>query len=403
MNSSLLRFGQKLRIACIFILVTMVLSRLTWLQIRIMHESPHSGSYLASTLTQVSCENFSRYDHQKNILDQNIIGAPFSAILTRWATCHQMIKPQANTVHVNRWFLILTVLILVLMTRAVTSSWMASLLVGAVILSRGAFLARIALPTPHLLMSFLSTVWFGSTIHFFRTASFTSLWVGFVAVLLGTSLDSSFAFLGFAFPLFLLIIRRQKRGYRRVSFTDQANGHLLRPLSVPFLVWVQQQNLFRYLLCLGLVPLAVSLILLSVGKSALILSTTQSSGFWTLFSEIFRINLDSSFFIWLKVVLTPIDFHYVVSLFCIGLGTNLSLANSRINLSESSLILVIGILLLMVGSWGNTFLQNTLVFSECLTWFEPNIIAFAVVVAYHLFRSNTVKSFSSLEDYSRTP
>jgi hypothetical protein len=105
----------------------------------------------------------------------------------------------------GQYLLIASILLAVLTTRFLTSSWLLSLSVGAFLLYRDHSSMQISEIGVHGPLSFLFTLWFASSIHFFKTGAVTSFVVSLAALFIGSVFDLAFGALAFGMPMAVFI------------------------------------------------------------------------------------------------------------------------------------------------------------------------------------------------------
>jgi hypothetical protein len=108
-------------------------------------------------------------------------------------------------VKLNQWLLVGTVIMGMMMTRFITSSWTVSLIVAAMLFSRGRLLADIGDVSTDGPVMFLVTVWLACGAHYLRTGAAASLIGAVATVAIGALWERSLVALCLPMPAMLLI------------------------------------------------------------------------------------------------------------------------------------------------------------------------------------------------------
>lgn len=208
--------GKNFKVATVVIFLFMILSRMTWMQIR--QDTLKRGGFLSPDLPWSS-----------------FLG---SEIWISW----------------NVAMVFVTLFFVLLIVRFLTSSWPIALFSGTVLMSRGAIMARVTWYSLDLTMSLIASAWFCCLAHHMRTASPTSLFLSWLSLLLGAALDPAFIFLGLLLPLFTFLVKflRQQR------LGTYLSGSVFRTLGVSYASWLKSSatgKRYAWMACLGIVAL----------------------------------------------------------------------------------------------------------------------------------------------------
>jgi hypothetical protein len=236
-----------------------------------------------------------------------------------------------HIIRFNQWQFAATVLMATLLVRFLTSSWTISLIVSAMLLSRGRLLAELGHISVDGSVMLLVTAWFASMAHYLRTGATASLVAAVLTALAGALFDEALIALALGAPLMLLggfllrkrlakpVLQRLRGLSRRMrhfgpgdtalqpdeaesfvgrvsgtvrwmlglEFPPHENRHrwpgrhekggLFRTIEVPFALWVYGKR--RWLKLLG-IWLAAALVgaALALGAHQLLASLTEASG-----------------------------------------------------------------------------------------------------------------------------
>jgi hypothetical protein len=212
---------RRLRIIVPLVLLTMILMRLVWMQLRsypvvIERRAVAAFDYLREAVDD-SCVFVPRtpFSNPPRARASTAAAARMRVSVTRWQVspayallayvgCKEDALDEGKIVRLNQWVFAATVLLATLMTRFMASSWTVSLIVGAMLLSRGRLLAEIGHISIDGLAGLVVTAWLMACTHFLRTGAAASLAVALVVVVAGAQLDRSLAALALAMPLLLL-------------------------------------------------------------------------------------------------------------------------------------------------------------------------------------------------------
>ncbi len=193
---------KSIRPAILIILLFMILSRLTWLQLR---------HYTIEPL---------------GFLGPNLFG---------------LVNLEMNEVRTWNINVILVLFFLAAhMIRCLTRYWFTALFATTVLMSRGSVLARVGWDSFDLSLSMLAVGWFACLAHYLVTASIFSRVGSWFFLILGSLLEPSFSALALLLPIFRYNIIR--RSPQEKTLQQIPRGSLLRPLPLSFENWLEQRT-----------------------------------------------------------------------------------------------------------------------------------------------------------------
>ncbi|MFK7823186.1 MAG: hypothetical protein AB8G05_03460 [Oligoflexales bacterium] len=420
-------YGRK-RLSIFFacILLSMILSRLVWMQLRTYQLVPSFGAF--STFSYISsdfrknCRNNSEIAELFTPLRQEaqLIAPSFhrwfiqpSFILVSKEICAKP-EPIQFIIHMHWICLALIVLLGIFLARFLSSSWCLAIFVGATLMSRGALLALIGSYSDALPLTLLMTLWFTSCIHYLRTLSNVSLTMALTATILGSMLTGSFIGLGLAIPCFLFILKR-KPVYRPIQaasrgyLSNNRNFKAFSPLRIRFSMWINRTpNLRKQLLFFWLILTAVLISMQVSFKAYQLFYGDNLKG--NILEGLSRptINTFSSFLsYWLFEGINTLDLHSLFSIAIIFLwGFSSQLEKTHEYTKEAILLFMVcfGILfsitlftgyldfiILGVASLSSRALSLRVMHpTPFLVWLEPIILTLGIIGLYHMLKRKTV-------------
>ncbi len=238
------------------LLLSMILMRLVWMQLRVYRAHVDPKAYLSlmfyEDLAPTGSVNFGqiplgiKLEKAANPAPLGWYGSPVFRVF------HTMIGSSDNLnerffIRNNQSLLMFLVFFLVIMVRFITSSWTCALIVGAVVMSRGKLLSAVGEISQDIPLMTLIAGFYASLAHCVRTASPISLGCAILMFGTGVFLDGSFVGLAGSMPLmlgggYLVHLSKVRKGWRRLK-------RLLIPVvlvkklrridggSLPFLRW----------------------------------------------------------------------------------------------------------------------------------------------------------------------
>lgn len=210
------RRWRRIRIAIPVILLSMILARLVWMQLRsypaassprseISNEAWLSGIDVACGARRSLLNDPRQTEHVGSLKKAYLaLSSPGYAVVGLLG-CTLDVPAEKVTTKVNQWLFVATVLMATLMTRFLTSSWTIALITAAMLLSRGRLLAEIGTASVDFPVMLCVTTWLASLYHFVRTGAALSLTAAVVAALAAASFDRSLVALSLVVPAFLLV------------------------------------------------------------------------------------------------------------------------------------------------------------------------------------------------------
>lgn len=211
------RGWRRVRIAVPMILLSMILARLVWMQLRsypawtspravISNEAWLDGDSAACGARRSPLNAPRPAEAGLGPLERAYVSlsSPGYAALSL-LSCQLDLPEGRVAAKVNQWLFVATVLMATLMTRFLTSSWTISLITAAMLLSRGRLLAEIGTASVDFPVMLGVTTWLACMAHFLRTGAALSLALAAVASLAGAAFDRSLIVLPLVVPAFLLV------------------------------------------------------------------------------------------------------------------------------------------------------------------------------------------------------
>ena len=236
-----------------FILLGMILMRLIWMQLRtypVEYESRAVASLAAATseFPSICPQGPAGIDHRADLFnfglsysDVNLIAPGYTAAGLLLCKLEQI--DSKAFVRMNQLLFCASILAAVMLTRFMTSSWMLSLVVAAMLFSRGMLLADIGSVSTSYIIMFLFMAGFASFAHFFRSGSKTMALSGTIAFSLLTLVDRSLWFVCLV-PLNLLffawLLTRNLPGFRLLKSQATKQVARQRPVSTSDLKSLRQ-------------------------------------------------------------------------------------------------------------------------------------------------------------------
>ena len=419
-------YGRK-RLSIFFacILLSMILSRLVWMQLRTYQMVPSFGVFSAFSYVsndfQKNCRNnpkiaelFKPMREEAQFIDSKLLRwfMQPSFIIASKEICAKP-DPIQFIVHMHWICLALIVLLGIFLARFLSSSWCLAIFVGATLMSRGALLALIGSYSEALPLTLLITLWFTCCIHYIRTLSNISLLTALVTTVLGSLITGSFIGLGLAFPCFLYVLKN-KTGHIQVSqaVSQPKKGSLARmfsPLRIGFRLWAGNTPRLRKQLKFFWLVLTASLITVQASyKSYQLLFDSKQGG--NLF-EILSIPTFRTFWSflsnWLFAGLQTLDLHSLFSIAIISMWAFSSYLGKMHVYTKEAIVLfmvcftIISGTTLLTGYLDFMILEGSGLSSRAfslslmhptpfLVWLEPIILTLGIIGLYHMLKRKTV-------------
>ncbi len=211
------RRWRRIRIAIPVILLSMILARLVWMQLR-SYPSATSPRAVISNEARLSEDDSACRAKRSTLNGLRLQGATAGPVERAYLAlsspgyavigllgCNLDQPSEKVTVKLNQWLFVATVLMATLMTRFLTSSWTISLITAAMLLSRGRLLAEIGTASVDFPLMFCVTTWLAAVSHFIRTGAALSLAGAVIASLIAASFDRSMIALTLVVPVFLMV------------------------------------------------------------------------------------------------------------------------------------------------------------------------------------------------------
>ncbi|MBF0440610.1 MAG: hypothetical protein HQK54_01775 [Oligoflexales bacterium] len=355
----------------------------------------------------------------------------------------------------NQWILITTILFTVLMARMMTSSWIIALIVGASLLSRGRLIAAIGQLSIQNLFMFLMTVWMTFSIHFFKTASKVTFIFSYGVMILLGFYDISAWFLSLIIPfciVFTYIFKKNiilptlmqlryeqklKRAYSKsgeipslgkgniqrqfgmklrellkIGLTRNLSipnlneryeaGGLLRPIRIPFSLWLYHRKRWTKLLMASFV-----LSIFYLGIIIAWIAASYQGGLKDVFAGLSFKFLFSPNWIteWFALWRGPVDTDIILSLLIIVLCAVQSPSSGLTSFWEFAWFILLSIVFMTIGAFvmdiidasyymkQSTFYTNSYFLihwgrsSLIFLWMEPVILSAGILGLFNLFKA----------------
>lgn len=409
----------------------------------------HVNDYFpACTLSESLKTLILKESHHEPVLHQMSIQAPVSSyrflswLYGSWG-CRRGELSESKIIQFNKTALVVCVFLSALLARTLTSSWVVAAVVAAVLLSRGRFLAEVATIGELWPIMVLVMAWGTMLAHFLRSASPYSLGLTYLMILMACLLHPSFLMLtallplvllvGFALRLYLikplLLKMRREQGVKRViEGRDAKNlirpqllesslayrlrdllgfrlhdpetnlgdgglryqrGGMLRPLHVPFVLWVYHQHRWLKLMtvCLGL-GLAMSWVAVSLNEG----EWSPIVVFLHLLQRMQSPTAERSIRDWFAHWSAVIDVDLIVSIGMMFVALKPFKSRGLRNYWAFNSSLLLGALLVSAGTLMISLYQPSPIFLNALPerntvlWFEPLFLTGGVLVILHLLQ-----------------
>ena len=207
---------RNLRIAIPLLLLTTILMRLVWMQLRsypVVHDArvilakEHASQESACALDAAKVAKTGG-DWRWRGDPESLISAWLTSPGLIWATrlaCPLGLLGDRQVLRLNQWLLVATVLLATLMSRFLTSSWTVSLIVAGMLMSSGGLLADLGRVSADWLLTFSVTLWMTCLAHYLRSGSIATLAGAILALVMGSLFDRSLVVLSLAMPVVLLV------------------------------------------------------------------------------------------------------------------------------------------------------------------------------------------------------
>lgn len=370
--------------ALILTLGTMILMRLVWMDLRsyVVVFSPQNRYALESS------EPCARSLEQRLTVKVGEQLLPRPGWAHAWSyhsimrlSCRNGIFSVGSFVRYNQGLLITTVLLLVLLTRVVTRSWIIGLVVAVALLSRGRLIAALGQIGGDQLIGLGLAFWGLTVAHWLRSGSLWILAVHYACILWLIPLEPGLTFLVGVLPLLMWRGIGPASAGSSLSAEALEPGGLLRPwaggdISALLATAPYRRRVWAFLLW-GSVICAADFLLLTLLRSDPILR----SGFeWTW----------GEFNFWLRAWFSPIDRDLGLGLLCmlfLGLGAG----RSRVlGLRPLILASLMAVLLSSLGSLVGDLLFLPVQASRLwmgphlLLWWEPLLLALGLLAFYSI-------------------
>lgn len=369
---------------------------------------------------------------------------PSPGLAAAWSLgCNGGMLDEGLLIKINQWAFAATVLLAVMMTRFATSSWTVSLIVGAMLLSRGRLLADLGRLGVDGFTMLTTTAWLSASAHFLRTGARITAAIAAASVGVGALVDPSLVGLAVAVPALLALgflwrrrlakpVIQRLRGTRRrqMALQDAATpsgstiwphggevvfprvtsalrglfgqypalpaagprayerGSLFRTIDVPFLLWAYTRR--RWLrLAAGWTLVAVIGLGAALGAAAWLSGTgwvdgAAASPAGGLF-DVWRTR-------WSVMQLDRFDLHLATSLAIVVVCALQSPAAGLPGFLELSWLTLVGLCgVLLAAALGDRF-DAALAYDALptvravISWFEPAVLSLGVAGLYNLMR-----------------
>ena len=391
----------------------MILMRLVWMQLRsypvmidmrslaglVSGESQPYGCEIPESLRGLWIEEFAFKPNALVAKQGNWFSSPGFVRLGR-AACNRGVVNTEFFIRNNQWLLIASVFGMVLATRFMTGSWLMSLLVGVILMSRGRLITGIGHLSIEQLLMPICVFWLVSMVHFVKTASWSIFFIhlffsGFLIMN-----EPAFVVVPFITAIFWGLGNTNRKAGESAGLTD-GPGNFLRPLDISFKDWLSQRaHRFKVVgLLLATVAACFILGLISFNKMLGVLSD----------GSLYNADINPDWYReWMQQWLSPIDTDLIVSFAVIGLTAFLPIRWSLVGLGSITRLFVAVITAVTVMSLGLDLLDYTYIYSldseinknfieiwgrapSVILWVEPIVLSFGAVGMFNFFLTLTTK------------
>lgn len=211
------RRWRRLRVVVPLALLVMILMRLVWMQLRSYPVVPDLRASVAVEEAQARYGADCGYDleavrgqyakpEQRTALSLALgwIETPGNTALA-WVSCRAGLTDVHQFARFNQWMLAATVIAAALLTRFITSSWTVSLIVAAMLLSRGRLLADLGRVSSDSIVFFCVTAFFSCLGHYIRTGSRITLTAAAAVIIVCSLVERAGLALALVMPVALLL------------------------------------------------------------------------------------------------------------------------------------------------------------------------------------------------------
>lgn len=443
---TLFKFLAQIRFLTLAVLLVMILMRLVWMDLRVYDvqiDSRFFASLSAITEANGGCEvrDPTAFSPSSEAASAESFPSWQNSPVYHYfvqLSCRDGYFSQDSYVRMNQGLLVLTILFCILICRMYCRSWVMFLAVAALLLSRGRYIAANGTISGQMLTSLLVTLWCLTLFHYLRTGSRLGFLGQVCALLVLLWVEVSLWPIAWAFALAvglsylargrllrpLLERMRQtqmrERWYAKalgseptsnelwnigkfgqnlkrllglVRPTDWAyqplsrkfrGGTLLRPLQVPFLLWVYHGKFWTLQVKKGLLTGLVALffmVLWAWSLGPVEFPGARSFAFWET--------------AWPKTLLQGIDLDIAIVLLIFVVAIVLGPAAGLVGYWESTLVLFLTLALAAFGVWIWDAMNYDLTLGDeihlwransMVLWFEPVLLSFGALGLYNLLR-----------------
>lgn len=219
---------RRVRVAIPLLLLTTILMRLVWMQLRSYPIEGDARVIIAREEIATDGHDTCRTSERAKAIPRSTVtaGKMPERLIRAWLIspglvwftdmkCRNGMLSDHDALRINQGLLIGTVLLAALMSRFLTSSWTVALIVAGMLMSRGGLLAHLGRVSADWLLTFCLTLWMTCLTHYLRSGSLAAMCGAVFAVIFGSLFDRALIALSLSMPVVLLFgffVRRQLTG-----------------------------------------------------------------------------------------------------------------------------------------------------------------------------------------------
>ncbi len=373
--------------ALILTLATMILMRLVWMDLRsyVVTFSPQNRYALEQS---EPCARALEPGLALK-LGENLLPRPGWA--HAWAyhsimklSCRNGIFSVGGFVRYNQGLLITTVLLLVLLARIVTRSWILGLIVAVALLSRGRLIAALGQIGADQLIGLGLALWGLTFAHWVRSGSYLMLALNYACILWLVPLEPSMLFLAGVLPLLMTklgsFVFAPGQEEAKEEGAKPAVGNLFRPAAGGVGALLDEARYRRRIWAFalwGLVLVAAEFLLLTLLRNDPILRRGSD---WSL----------SEYQAWLQAWFLPVDRDLGLGLICMFLILLLARRSRVLGIRPLIAVTLAGVILSSMGSLIGDWLflpgsaSRLWMGPRLLLWWEPLLLALSMLAFFDL-------------------
>lgn len=419
---------EKIKVLCYFVLLSMILTRLVWIQVRNYSSLPTQESLAIAANPQTQhCIKADWHEELKTHRPVSWLYMSYVKLL-----CNKDISMVSR---MNQYWYMATTFVSAFLIRFLTGSWLLSVFCATMLLSRGSPLRELGSYSINPLMEFGLMLWFTCLAHFVKSGALLVMVMATGLMLIYSFLDHLVLCTLFSLPLTILLgvwvhaplktvflqqyrqktistfksfIPRKMSFFSKIlffvtevfvpkeaemmvhSFKPRHNGGLFSALPTPFSVWIYHNNRFLNLTFYLIIAMVL----------AVLTQVVLVDGHFVPVASPQLIAVPSKWDHFVAVNLSSFDFHYLVSFLFIALNLFHTSEAGLPGFFEMCWIITMALFsCLTMGSiitlYGNQSSVITTYFysnMEVMKWFEPIVLVLGLAGLYnltHMFSRNT--------------